>query len=117
MPEPVLISIAAALAGKSVAAVYELVKNKFAQRREAQAALEAAQGASSNSAKVAALATELERAETADPDFSKQLRAAWNERGIQQDLDHGSVSNISIGTVTGSQIQAKDIHGNITFGT
>jgi hypothetical protein len=45
IPEPVLISIAATLAGRSVVGLYKLVKKKFSDDPEATAVLEAAEGA------------------------------------------------------------------------
>lgn len=42
MPEPILVSIAAALAAKTATSLYELVTGKFVGREDAEAALEAA---------------------------------------------------------------------------
>ena len=50
MPEPILVSIAAALAGKSIVSLYDFVKHKFTGRTHALAALEAAEGATPDSA-------------------------------------------------------------------
>ena len=49
MPEPILVSIAAALATKSATSLYDLVKRKFTGRKEAVAALEAADGTAPDS--------------------------------------------------------------------
>ncbi|MGX7827163.1 hypothetical protein ACTG9Q_18950 [Actinokineospora sp. 24-640] len=116
MPEPFLVAIAAALAGRSVASLYDLVKGRFSGGRERDA-LEAAEGAGPDSPQVAALAGELERTAAADPDFATALRAEWNAAQVQQVVDHGSVSNHVSGTVTGNVVQAKDIQGNISFGS
>jgi hypothetical protein len=115
MPEPVLISIAAALAGKAATSVYELVKKKFQTRSEAVAALEAAQGAAPDSPEVHALATELAHAEADDPRFAADLRSMWAAASIQQHADHGGVVNQVSGNVSGKVLQARDIQGGVSF--
>jgi hypothetical protein len=114
MPEPILISIAAALAAKSVQSVYDLVKKKFADRKEAKAALEAADGKAAESVEVQSLAAELERAEAEDPQFATELRQQWNSLSVQQ-ADHGSLNNQVSGSVSGNVVQARDIQGGISF--
>jgi hypothetical protein len=114
MPEPILVSIAAALATKTVQSVYELVKKKFAGRKEAKAALEAAEGKPADSPEVLALAGHLERTEAEDPQFATELRQRWNSLSVQQ-ADHGSVNNQISGTVRGNVVQAQDIQGGISF--
>jgi hypothetical protein len=114
MPEPILMSIATVLATKGAQSLYDLVKKKFADRREAKAALEAAQGAAPESAEVRALAAELERAEADDPQFAAALRQEWRSVSVQQ-ADHGAVNNQISGTVTGNVVQARDIQGGISF--
>jgi hypothetical protein len=115
MPELVLIEIAAALAAKTAESVYELVHNKFKARKQALAALEAANGAAKNSPQVIALAEELATAEAYDPRFSEQLRARW--AAVQGQASDGGVANIISGAVTGNVIQARDITGDISFGS
>lgn len=78
-PEPVLVSIAAALAAKSATSLYDLVKRKFSGREEATTALEAADGTTPNSPEVTALATQLATAEADDPEFKVELRHMWQE--------------------------------------
>lgn len=111
MPEPVLVSIAAALAAKSATSLYELVKRKFSGRKEAQAALEAAEGAASDSAEVEALATQLADTERRDPAFATELRNAWQ----QVSATDGRVVNQITGNVSGKVVQARDIEGGVTF--
>ncbi|MGH3858697.1 hypothetical protein [Actinokineospora sp.] len=113
MPEPVLVSIAAALAGKSVMSLYDLVKRKFSARAEAKAALEAAEGAAPGSDEVKALAVELERAAAGDQVFSDELRSLWV--ATQQHADNGAVNNQISGNVSGKVVQARDIEGNVSF--
>jgi len=107
MPEPVLISLAAALAARSVTGLYKLVKEKFSGDPEAAAVLEAAEGAAEDSPEVRELATRLSAAEDEDPGFAERLRREW-------DQSPGVVNTIS-GTVSGKVVQARDVHGNISL--
>lgn len=111
MSEPVLVSIAAALAAKSATSLYDLVKRKFTGRREAAAALEAAEGTRPDSPEVAALATQLGAAAAEDPAFGADLRHTWQRVAA----DHGSVINQASGTVSGKVVQARDVNGGISF--
>jgi hypothetical protein len=106
MPDTVLVEIAAALAAKASDSLYDLVRNAFKGRKKAVQALDAADGAAPDSPLLVALARELELAETSDQRFAEQLRAEWS----------GVVNRIT-GTVTGNVVQARDIHGDITFGS
>lgn len=115
MPEPILVSIATALATKGAQSLYDLVRKKFANRKEATKALEAAQGASAGSTEVAVLASYLDQATTEDPVFSSELRHEWQLLSVQQ-ADHGSVNNqINVSGNVDKVIQATTIHGGITF--
>jgi hypothetical protein len=111
MPEPILVSIAAALAAKSATSLYELVKRKFTGRKEATAALEAAENAAPDSPPVATLAAHLAAAESEDPAFSVELRHTWQ----QVSADHGGVVNHITGNVSGKVVQARDIEGGVSF--
>lgn len=109
MPEPMLVSIAASLASRAVAGLYELVRAKFADDPAATAALTAAEGAAEGSPQVTALSEALDRAVRADPGFGAELRA---HHAVNQT---GRVSNQVSGTVHGNVVQAGDIQGGITF--
>jgi hypothetical protein len=111
VPEPILVSIAAALAAKSATSLYDFVKRRFAGREDAAAALEAAEGAPPDSPEVTTLATRLAEAETADPDFATELRQLWQ----QVNATDGGVVNQITGNVTGKVVQARDIEGGISF--
>lgn len=113
MPEPVLVAIAAALAGKAATSLYELVKRKLSARAGATEALTAAEGAAPESPAVVALAHELERAERDDPGFATELRAEWAT--VSQQADRGGVANQITGPVTGNVVQARDIEGGVSF--
>ncbi|MEV4318758.1 hypothetical protein [Actinocrispum sp. NPDC049592] len=113
MAEPILISIAAALAAKSVQSVYDFVKTKFANRKEAKAALEAAEGRPEDSIEVKRLATHLELAELDDPKFAENLRQLWtsaNQTGVGGTVINNSMS----GTSQGPVIQIGQMGGGIT---
>jgi hypothetical protein len=109
MPEPILISIAAALAAKSATSLYDLVKRRFVGRKEATAALEAAESKPPDSPEVAALATHLAAAEATDPAFGMELRHTW------QQVSAEGVNNQITGNVSGKVVQARDIEGGISF--
>jgi hypothetical protein len=111
VPEPILVSIAAALAAKSATSLYELVKQRFAGRTEAEAVLVAADGASPDSPEVVALATRLDTEQTEDPAFGVELRQVWQQTSASGD---GVVNQIT-GNVSGKVVQARDIEGGISF--
>jgi uncharacterized protein YbjT (DUF2867 family) len=114
MPEPILVSIAAALAAKTVQSVYELVKKKFADRKEAKAALEAAEGKPADSPEVLALAGHLERTEAEDPQFAAGLRQLWNSQTVNQSGVGTTINNSMSGTSSGPVIQIGQVHGGMT---
>lgn len=115
MPEPILVSIAAAVAGKGASTLYDVVKEKFADRPQANAALEAAEGSAPESPEVNRLGRELALAEQEDPEFSAALRATWSSIGVQQRADHDGVINEISGSVEGRVVQARDIEGGVNF--
>jgi hypothetical protein len=116
VPEVVLVEIAAALAAKAAESLYDFVKDRFKGRQKALAVLEAADGTAPESSQVLALADELQTAGDYDPAFAEQLRAQWAtlQSGATA-AGAGSVANNISCTVHGSVVQARDIHGNITF--
>jgi hypothetical protein len=115
VPEPIFVAIAASLAGKTIASLYDLVRKKFAGKAEATAALEAAQGAEPDSAEVRALSDELANAARSDPGFALELRALWQKVSVEQHADRGAVTNQVTGNISGNVVQARDIHGGVTF--
>lgn len=117
MSDVILVEIAAALAAKTAESLYDLVRKKFAGRKKALDTLAAADGAAPGSAQVAALAAELDVAEAYDQGFAERLRAEWAAVLNQAAPSGGSVVNQISGTVTGNVIQARDIQGDITFGS
>jgi len=111
VPEPILVSIAAAIAAKSATSLYDLVKRRFTGRGEAAAALEAAENAGPESAEVATLATHLAAEEAQDPAFGVELRNTWQ----LVNAESGGVVNQITGNVSGKVVQARDIEGGVSF--
>lgn len=107
MPDPILVAIATALAGKSVGNLYDLIKQKFANHKQATTALEAARGAPPDSPEVRTLTDHLAEATANDPEFAATLHATWTQVS-------GVLNQVS-GTVHGNVVQARDIQGGITF--
>ncbi|MFI6302282.1 MULTISPECIES: hypothetical protein [Amycolatopsis] len=115
MPEPVLVSIAAAVAGRTVAGLYQLLKAKFADDPDASAVLDAAEGAAEDSVEVRELAATLEKTQAADPVFGEQLRQEWERATVDQHAEADGVTNQVSGQVSGNVVQARDIQGGIKF--
>ncbi|OLZ42828.1 hypothetical protein BS329_41455 [Amycolatopsis coloradensis] len=115
MPEPVLVSIAAAVAGRTVAGLYQLIKAKFADDPDASAVLEAAEGAAADSQEVGELAAALEEKQSVDPAFGERLHEEWDRVTVEQSAGSGGVANQVSGQVGGNVVQARDIHGGISF--
>lgn len=111
MTDPVLVSIAAALAGRSATSLYELVRRKFGDRGAAAAALARSAGAAPESAEVADLAAHLAATEGGAPDFGVELRRVWQQVAATED---GVVNHIT-GNVSGKVVQARDVKGGIRF--
>ncbi|MEV6824575.1 hypothetical protein [Amycolatopsis sp. NPDC051102] len=114
MPEPILISIAAALAAKGATGLYELVRRKFAKNPPAIAALEAAAAAPEDNRPITALAERLSEAQVEDAEFAEALREEW-EKLPESRVSRGDVHNTVTGNVTGKVVQLRDVHGNINL--
>lgn len=63
-----------------------------------------------------ALARELAVAEAYDPEFGERLREEWTAVQAQSTASGDGVANTIGGSVSGNVVQARDIHGDITFG-
>jgi hypothetical protein len=115
MIDPVMISVANALATKAadvaaegvrsaMSALIRLVRSRFAGDKAAAAALDAAQAAPQDQAAIEELARVL------DAGFAAQLRALWPELRAELSAGEGETVNSSTGTVGGHLIQARDLH-------
>lgn len=114
MPEPILISIAAALASKAATSLYDVVRNKFARNKEALAELEEASARPDDPQLIEALAQHLEQSEADDTEFKKELRDEWEKIIASQHVDHGSIATQITGDV-GKFVQVRDVHGDINL--
>lgn len=112
MPEPILVSIATAVATKAAAGLHDLVKKKFRKDPEATRALEAAEAAPGEAGPIRALAERLEVAERSDRKFARKLRAGW-----AQHTETGGAVNQIFGAVHGTAVQFGTFHGSIVLGT
>jgi hypothetical protein len=126
MPDPFLVAIAAALAGKTAGAaasrgasafrsLMSLVRRKFETDGGGAEVLDAAR-AEPDDEKVAALGAALEAAARDDPGFAEQLRSLWGQVQNELRADRGGVVNEVSGTVGGHAVQARDITGGVSFG-
>lgn len=124
MPDPVMLAIAGAVAGKTAEAAFKggrraldglitLVKNRFSREPSAQAALEAAQDAPDEH--VERLAGALSLVAASDPQFAQLLHSEWQR--IQPDINAGpgAVVNSISGRVDGNVTQIGTI-GKASFG-
>jgi hypothetical protein len=114
MTDPILMSVATALATKAATGLYEFVKTKFSQRADDARVLEQARDAKPDSPPLHALAAALGRATAEDPTFAAELHAQWQH--VAQRAESGGVNNQVSGTVHGNIVQAGDITGGIHFG-
>ncbi|GAA4619875.1 hypothetical protein [Saccharopolyspora hordei] len=125
MTDPFLDSLATALAGQAATAlgaagkaalakVRELLKRRSEDDPETQAALEAAERPDADRPQVIALAERLDRVCAEDPEFAQQLRTEGAAVHNDVSAAHDGVVNINEGQVD-KLIQARDIHGGITF--
>ncbi|GAA4849621.1 hypothetical protein GCM10025787_35710 [Saccharopolyspora rosea] len=125
MTDPFLDSLATALAGQlatalgtagkqAVSKVRELVRRRSQRDPETVAALEAAEQPSAGPEQVTALAERLDRACAEDPEFAEQLRAEGASVHRMISASGNAVVNENHGNVD-KLIQAREIHGGITF--
>ncbi|MDA8369561.1 MAG: hypothetical protein M0026_06790 [Nocardiopsaceae bacterium] len=123
MVDEVTIAIAAAVAGKAAESLTESAKEalkklrralreRFRGDRRAQGSLEAAQDDYDDAGQVRALAVQLAAAGDQDP----QIRRLTDELRPHFATGDGGVVNTVEGDVSGTVIQARDIHGGIGIG-
>lgn len=68
-------------------------------------------------ARLERLAEMLEREASRDPSFGAELRARLTRTGEVVRATSGDVANVVSGDVHGPVVQARDIHGGISFGS
>ena len=129
MPDPVLSSVAAAIAGKAAEAAMQggkdawtalvrLIRDRFRRDEAATGALEIARRDPADELAVAALAQALERLAAADGDFAVQVRELWPRAAAELAAAADGVVNSATGSVGGHLMQARDVRveGGLHFG-
>ena len=99
------------------AALAHLVRRRFEAQPSGSVALAQAAAQPTDDNRVQVLQNQLELAVAEDPEFRRQLGILWQE--LQPHLianADGVVNNVS-GSVGGHVVQARDIHGGVSFGT
>jgi hypothetical protein len=124
--DPIMMAIAAALAGKAGEAVIDggrgawsslvrLIRTRFAADPEATGILDTAQADPDDQDNVRELAETVDRIAIRDAEFAQRLRNLWPQ--AQADLRVGSdVFNSNSGSVRGHLVQGRDIGGGLHLG-
>ena len=129
MPDPVISSVAAAVASRAAdlavqggkeacATLVRLIRERFGRDKAAAAALEAACGSPQDETAIARLALELERLVLADASFAARVRELWPRAAAELSVRDDGMVNSAPGTVGGHLMQARDIRveGGLHFG-
>jgi hypothetical protein len=122
VPDEIMTAIAVALAGKTADAVFSgskeafaglvrLLRQRFGHDDKARKVLKSAQHAPDDPAAIDALARELDRLASSDPEIARQVSQ------LRTSVAQGRVLNMVTGSVNhGIVIQARDIDGGIHIG-
>jgi hypothetical protein len=121
LPDPVMSSVAAAVAGKAAEAAWEggktacaalirVVRERFSRDGDAMAVLEAADDNPGDEAAVGGLAFQLVRLTAADTDFAARVQELWPQASVELSAGDSGTVNSSTGSVGGHLIQARDLH-------
>jgi hypothetical protein len=129
MLDPVMSSVAAAIAGKAAEAAWEggktacatlirVVRERFSCDEQAAAVLQAADDNPGDEAALAGFALELGRLAAADAGFAAQVREVWPQVAVELSAGDNGVVNSSAGSVGGHLVQARDlrIEGGLHLG-
>ena len=92
------------------------VRDRFRRQPVARGALEIALENPDDPQARRALVRLLDEHARSDPEFARELRALWTDVSAEGDAAIGSVTNTVGGDVSGSVVQARDVHGSITVG-
>jgi hypothetical protein len=127
--DPIMLSVASALAGKAAEAAVDggknawcalvrMVRARFSGDAQAVATLELAQARPDDAARVQDLASVLSRIAVADIEFGARVHTLWPSASAELSAQDGGVVNSMTGTVAGHLIQARDlrIEGGLHFG-
>ncbi|MEO3777281.1 hypothetical protein ABGB16_10605 [Micromonospora sp. B11E3] len=126
MADPIMVTAATTLVAwattelaqggrQAVSSLIEFLRNRF---RHEPAAREAVEGALRQPSPDATrrLVEVLEGEALRDPAFGAELRARWTQAEATVTAGTGGVANSVSGDVHGSVVQARDVHGGISFG-
>ena len=127
MDDPLMTAVAVAVATKAVEGVAEsgrsalsalvgLVRRRFSGRPAAREALAAAEADPTDATRLDALRDALRQLATEDQQFEVEIRGVWKDLELRQLATGEAVVNSVSGTVAGNVVQARDIHGGISFG-
>jgi len=128
MDQQMVTAIAVALATKASEGLAEggraafeslarLVRRAFQSRAAASAALTDAEVDPADGARITALQRALSHVMSEDPAFDTDLQDLWREISPHLTVSDGGIVNNISGRVEGNAVQARDIHGGISFGT
>jgi hypothetical protein len=123
MADPITTAIATAVAGgmaqslsdqarASLTALTQRLREKFARRPAATAALDAALHDPESSAGVSELARALAEACEEDPEFGSQIRAFWDQVRPTAEARDDAVVNTFHGRAD-KVVQLRDVHGDL----
>lgn len=123
MADPLTTSIAAAVATGATTALADgvrslvtrlatVIRDRLQRDPSDQDALDAATRDPGDTTAVRRLADLLEQRMRDDPGFEDRVRTLWSEISV---ASHDKISNVVTGTVHGSVIQARDVHGGIAI--
>ena len=126
MTDPITSSIATVLVAGATAAVTDggraviatlvnAVRERFRRNPSDQDTLDAATRSPNDPAVLRRLAELLDVRMRDDPGFAERLRSLWDGVAAAEATHHDEVTNTVSGPVRGSVVQARDIHGGITF--
>jgi hypothetical protein len=103
--------------GKTVlSALVGLVRRRFEGRASAQAALAEAEAHPADDTRVRSLREALAEVAAEDRQFEQDLRALWRDLRPHLIARDEAVVNRVCGTIEGNVVQARDVHGGISFG-
>lgn len=114
LTDPMAVAVAAALAGSTAGAAFQVVREKLTSRRASKLLAKALTNHKLNDREISALTKELSAAAAADPLFAAALRQAWeSDQARQPDLS-GTTNQVR-DSVVRSVVQARDVKGDITL--
>ncbi|HUY45476.1 MAG TPA: hypothetical protein VMV92_07090 [Streptosporangiaceae bacterium] len=120
MTDPVMLSVASAMASKAaeaavdggrtaLGALVRVIRKRLAGNQTAGSALDTAIAAPEDPAVIEEFAQLLERIAAADAGFAEQVRGLWPRAQAELSASDGGVVNTSTGTVGGHLVQARDL--------